>query len=132
MEPFQSSSTIQNYEFSDDILHLRQRINNKLESLDSISSRVQDSIDNLSYRKFDMKFWNLFLSINLFFGLLITFIIFGYLISDEESSENRLANEAILIFLLTTSLTVCIPYYLYQLTEIEETDQHIPENERKC
>ncbi|XP_023215001.1 uncharacterized protein LOC111617884 isoform X2 [Centruroides sculpturatus] len=89
MEPFQSSSTIQNYEFSDDILHLRQRINNKLESLDSISSRVQDSIDNL-------------------------------------------ANEAILIFLLTTSLTVCIPYYLYQLTEIEETDQHIPENERKC
>ncbi|XP_067128653.1 uncharacterized protein [Centruroides vittatus] len=132
MEPSPSSSTIQNYEFSDDILHLRQRINKKLELLDSVSSRVQDSIDNLSYRKFDLKFWNLFLSINLLFGLLVTFITFGYLISDEESSENRLANEAALIFLLTASLTVCIPYYIHQLTEIEETDRHIPENERKC
>ncbi|XP_067128654.1 uncharacterized protein [Centruroides vittatus] len=89
MEPSPSSSTIQNYEFSDDILHLRQRINKKLELLDSVSSRVQDSIDNL-------------------------------------------ANEAALIFLLTASLTVCIPYYIHQLTEIEETDRHIPENERKC
>ncbi|XP_023233244.1 uncharacterized protein LOC111632954 [Centruroides sculpturatus] len=105
-----------------DLIIFGRRIERKLEQMDAISSRVEDAIDNLTLsRMFERKFWKLFLSFNLFFMPLTVAVVYEYFTFDENTNlRDRMGKKILSTFLLAISMVAGLPFYLYQLGQVEK------------